>query len=271
VAVLAFVSSVALVGCGDNGTISISKEDTSTTVADDTGDDSGDASGDDREALITYVLGEENPLGDEAAGECVADAILDQLSPDALDTVRTGGDFALSPFSEEDAALIVGALDECIDLEDAVATFAEGIASEDSLPLSEDEARCAATEFAAEYTGAGEFIAAVGAMDEDESGERLFTALGPCMTDESAVTFMSTLLVEQGMTDELATCVAQGIVDRLGAASLLEAIASSATGGDSSALEAASEEAGADCASEGLGDGGGSVTIPPIGGGLSGN
>ena len=55
-AVLALVSSVSLVGCGDSGGgITISKEPAATTTAAD--DDNGDSgSDDDRQAVIDYVV-----------------------------------------------------------------------------------------------------------------------------------------------------------------------------------------------------------------------
>ena len=274
VAVLAMLSSVALVGCGGSeGNITISKANTTTTAADDSGDDgdsgsSGDAS--DRDALIDFLVDEDDSAIERDGGECVADAVIDDLSADGIQAVRDATGFDLTALPDDDRQLLVDALDGCIDMDDALTKFAEGISSDESFPITADEAACAAKEYSKEYGGAGEFIEAVSTMSEEDAGVKLFSALGPCMTPESAVAFMTSLLSDQGLTGDLASCVAQAIVDDLGVGPLLEAIAASGTGGDSSVLQDASAAAGAKCATEGAG-GDPSVTIPPIGGGLSGN
>ncbi|MFN8051161.1 MAG: hypothetical protein U0Q22_07000 [Acidimicrobiales bacterium] len=274
VALLALVSSVALAGCGsDGGGITISK-DRPTTTSDSSSDDGdgSDRSADERDALISYVVGADSTIMDDSQGECVADSAISDLSDDAFDTFAAGGDFDLSKFSKSDAKAIVAGLDECVDIKDALAAFSEGISSEAGLPITEDEAACTSKEFAAEYDGAGQFIEAISSMSEDESGAKLFEAMGPCLSDETATAFMSSLLVDQGMDQALSDCVAQNVVGELGAEGLLKAISEAGTSGGSKALNDASASAGASCAASGLGGaGGGTVTVPPIGGGLSGN
>lgn len=270
VAVVALLSSVALVGCGDDsGGIELSDEQASTTTevvedVEDTDTDSGDDA-EAREAIVTYIAGSNGSLIDRVSGQCVADALLGDLSADGLDTITAGGDFDLTAFSTSDADLLVSALDECVDLEDAAEAFADGITEEASLPVTEDEAECASAEFASEYAGAGEFIAAVTSMSEDEAGGKLFEALGPCISPESAVGFMTTILGEQGLDPALSECVATKLVETLGVEGLMAGIAATGSGGDSTDIETASADAGAACAAEGLG------VDPGVGGGLSGN
>lgn len=267
VAVLALLSSVALVGCGDDsGNIELGEGRATTTEATETTVEESDADPADREAIVGYIAGADGSIIDRVAGQCVADAVIDDISADGLDTISAGGDFDLSDFSSEDGDLMIAALDECVDIEDAAASFAEGIMSEDGLPISAEEAECAANEFAAGYDGSGSFISSVIEMDEEESGAKLFEVLGGCISDESAVNFMAAILGEQGLDDSLATCVSGHLVTELGAAGLMEAIATSGSGGNSEELESLSAEAGAACAGSMEG------TLPSdIGGGLSGN
>jgi len=264
IALLALVSSVALVGCGgdDKGGINVSDKKTTTTEASAEDDKSSEASDEDREAVVSYIADSPNDFGDEDAGECVADAILGDISADGLATIKDGGDFDLENFSDDDGELLISGLDECVPLDDALDAFAEGIASDEQIPLSAEEARCAAEEFAQDYSGTGEFIREVSAMDDDESGMGILSALGPCMTPESAVTFMSTIMGEE-LGEELGQCVAQSIVDQLGVEGMLKAFADSATGSDS-ALTTASEAAATECAAQGLAPDAG------VGGGLDG-
>lgn len=253
-AIVALCSSVALVGCGDTGG-NISKSgasgDASTTTQADSGDDGGDT-GDsddpDREALITYVAGSDGNQLDRQQGDCVADAVLDDISDSGLSTVRRGGDFDLTTFESDDADLLVGALDDCVPLEDAVSSFQEGISGDAAFPLSDSEAECTSLSFSKEYKGSGEFIAAVTAMSEEEAGSRLFDAMGGCISVDSAKTFMTSTLSGQGMTDELSSCVAGYIVDQLGVEGLLDAISESGTTGTSKTLEDVSVAAGTECA-----------------------
>ena len=270
-AVLALVSSVSLVGCGDSGGgITISKEPAATTTAAD--DDNGDSgSDDDRQAVIDYVVGVGEDNIDPEAGECVADAVLGDLSADGLDTIRDSGEFDLTDFGSDDNDLLVGALDECVELDQALRAFSEGITSQADLPLSEDEAQCVSGGFAEEYTKAGEFIAAVSAMDDDEAGARFFEALGPCMTDESAVTFLAGILSSQGQDEATAQCVAESVVGSAGAEPMLGWYSEASTSGDSSELEEALSRGLLDCGVD-AGDGSAPVeSIPSIGGGISGN
>ena len=270
-AVLALVSSVSLVGCGDSGGgITISKEPAATTTAAD--DDNGDSgSDDDRQAVIDYVVGVGEDNIDPEAGECVADAVLGDLSADGLDTIRDSGEFDLTDFGSDDNDLLVGALDDCVELDQALRAFSEGITSQADLPLSEDEAQCVSGGFAEEYTKAGEFIAAVSAMDDDEAGARFFEALGPCMTDESAVTFLAGLLSSQGQDEAKAQCVAESVVGSAGAETMLGWFSDASTSGDSSELEEALSRGLLDCGVD-TGDGSAPVeSIPSIGGGISGN
>lgn len=271
-AVLALFSSVALVGCGDDGGgISISKESaTSTTAADDDNGDNGEpASDDDRQAVIDYVIGVGEENIDPESGECVADAVVGDLSTDGLDTIRQGDEFDLTDFGSDDTDLLVGALDDCVDLDQALRAFSEGISSQADLPLTEDEAQCVSAGFAADYTKAGEFIAAISAMDDDEAGTTFFAALGPCMSDETAVAFLTEVMSSQGEDDVTAQCVAETVVGTVGAQAMLEGFAEASTSGSSADLEAALTQAIVDC--------GGSAgdepveTIPSIGGGISGN
>ena len=270
-AVLALVSSVSLVGCGDSGGgITISKEPAATTTAAD--DDNGDSgSDDDRQAVIDYVVGVGEDNIDPEAGECVADAVLGDLSADGLDTIRDSGEFDLTDFGSDDNDLLVGALDDCVELDQALRAFSEGITSQADLPLSEDEAQCVSGGFAEEFTKAGEFIAAVTAMDDDEAGARFFEALGPCMTDESAVTFLAGILSSQGQDEASAQCVAESVVGTAGAQTMLGWFSEASTSGDSSELEVALSRGFLDCGVD-TGDGSAPVeSIPSIGGGLSGN
>ena len=271
-AVLALVSSVSLVGCGDSGGgIPISKEPaaTTTTAADDDNGDSG--SDGDRQAVIDYVVGVGEDNIDPEAGECVADAVLGELSADGVGTIRDSGEVDLTDYGSDDNDLLVGALDDCVGLDQALRAFSEGITSQADLPLSEDEAQCVSGGFAEEYTKAGEFIAAVSAMDDDEAGARFFEALGPCMTDESAVTFLAGILSSQGQDEATAQCVAESVVGSAGAETMLGWFSEASTSGDSSELEEALSRGLLDCGVD-TGDGSAPVeSIPSIGGGISGN
>ena len=113
--------------------------------------------------------------------------------------------------------------------------------------------------------------AAVSAMDDDEAGARFFEALGPCMTDESAVTFLAGILSSQGQDEATAQCVAESVVGSAGAETMLGWFSEASTSGDSSELEEALSRGLLDCGVD-TGDGSAPVeSIPSIGGGISGN
>ena len=165
-----------------------------------------------------------------------------------MGTIRSGGDFDLTSFGTDDVAVIVEALDTCVPLDSAVAAFAEGVAGTDGLPITVAEATCASTEFASEFGGAGQFIEAVSTMTEEESGSRLLTALGGCITDEGAASFMTNILAGQGMDQETANCVATSLVDILGKEELMAAIVDAGSNGSSAELETATTSSATACA-----------------------
>lgn len=270
-AVLALFSSVALVGCGDDGGGGIEiADDTATTTEAEQGSDGGESAGD-TDALIDYLADSEANIIDTAEAECVAEAAND-LSADGYDVVAEGDDLDLSDFSDDDADVLAAAFDECIDFDDLVTKFGEQMTSQAELPLTEDEAQCAAAGFAEAYEGAGEFIREVSSLSDDEAGVQIFEALGPCITDESAVAFMASIMSGQGQDDTTSQCVAEAVVGQLGAEAMLDGFAEAGVSGSSPELEGAITEAITVCGD--AGGFGGDVpvdTIPGIGGGLSGN
>lgn len=264
-AAVVLFSSVALVGCGDDGGgITISKDKATTTVGSDGTDDG--ASSDDRNALIDYLADSEANVIDADQAACVADTAA--LSATGYGVARKASDLDLSDFSADDADELAKAFDQCIDFDQLVATFGDQMTGQAELTLTDDEAACAATEFAKGYSGSGDFIRNVSQMGDDEAGVKIFEALGPCLSDESAVAFMTGIVSSQGEDAATAQCVSKAVVGEMGAEAMLKGFAEAGTSGTSPDLERAMTTAIVGC--------GGSAedvpaeTLPDIGGGLSG-
>jgi len=281
VAVLALFSSVALVGCGGGGgDIEISKDQPTTTVESDGGEsDGGESDGSSsgsRDDLVDFLADSEAGVISPDEAECIADSV-DGLSEDAYGIAADGGDLDLSVFSDDDADTLVAAFDDCIRYDDLVERFAEQMTSQAGLPLTDDEGACAAATFAEEYGGSGEFIREVSALGDEEAGVKIFEALGPCISDESAVGFLTQILETQGQDETVAACVAEAVVDDVGAEAMLKGFAEAGTSGTSPELEGSMTSALLSCGGDdfGAGDDFGSddsmTTIPGIGGGISGN
>lgn len=270
VAVLALVSSISLVACGDDsGGISIAKDRTTTTEA-DTGGDEGDdpATGDDadRQAFIDSMLSSGAPF-DEDQAACVADETLGNISESGRETILSDENFDLTDLESDDSDVLIDALDTCVPIDDLAVEFVDQTVSEIGIELSDDEVACTADAFASEFSGTGEFMRSAAEGDTDAAVGQLFTAMGSCVSDETASTFFSASMANTSIPPDVAACIADDIVGQLGAEAFFQVFLEAGTG-DGSELESLTAEAAVRC---GAGDvSGDEIPVPSIGGGLGG-
>jgi hypothetical protein len=251
------------VGCGDDGG-SITADDSPTTAV---GSSKDAKSGSDHDKLVDAMLKAEDNFMDEKEADCVADSVDGKLSDKGftmLSNPDAEGD--LTDLSDDDADAIVKAFDDCIEIDKIADLFSQSFASSAGFDLTDDELGCAADNFVGKYDGAGQFIMAMNQMSEDDLGSATLDMMASCISDDSITSFMAAQLSGQGLDDATAQCVASGLVESVGAQELFRSLSDVGTGGDSSALEAATQEATLACVGPGA-----DVTVPSIGGGIGGS
>lgn len=273
------LSTLLLAGCGDdsgdiveadNSPTTEKRDSADTTVPDDSGDD--EVSPGQHETLVDYLSGDESSFAGDEEAQCIAEQVENELSDDSFEGIADSAEFGLTDFADEDVERMVAAIDDCVDLDDAVNAFGEGIASADNLPMTAEEANCAAESFAADFDGAGEFVQAISEMDEEEAGIKMLDSMGECISDETAIKFVEQIIQQQGVSKADSNCVAKESVNALGKTDLMGAIAAMGAGDTTGAkaaaftkaLTAAATTCGVNLGAGAGGSGGG------VGGGIGG-
>lgn len=266
------VFSAALVGCGgDSGKITIADAATPTTDAEAA--DEPSAGGDAESVLRAWVFPEDGSEMAEDQGECFIEQVLGALNEDSLTALADNGVLDTASLTDDERPVIVDALDQCVDPDEVLAGFAEGLTADGELSLTDDEATCATETLASSFASIGDLIVSMDASTEDESGVLLFEALGPCLSEESTAAFVSSLLVSEDLDQATADCVTAGLIAEFGSQGLLKEFAASATSEGSQTLEDATALVSTTCLAGGAPSEvpvDGSITVPDIGSGIGG-
>lgn len=234
------LSTLLLASCSDDSGDIVQADGPTTSVKPTTSDASDSSASDDQhETLVAYLSGDEASFAGDDEASCIADEIEDELSDESFEGIADSEEFGLTDFAKADVDRVVAAIDDCVDLDDAVDAFGEGIASADNLPMTADEASCAAESFAEDFEGAGEFVEAISDMDEEEAGVKMLESMGDCISDETAVTFVEQIIQQQGASKADSTCVAEEAVGAMGKSDLMTAIAAMGAGDTTGAKAAA--------------------------------
>ena len=266
------VFSVTLVGCGgDSGKITIADEATPTTDAEEV--DEPSSGGDAESVLRDWVFGGDGSNMDEAQGECFIEQAVAGLSEESSAALADAGDLDTASLTDDERTVIVDALDQCVDPDEVLAEFTEGLTADGELPLTDGEATCATETLASSFASIGDLIVSMDASTEDESGVLLFEALGPCLSEESTAAFVSSLLVGEDLDQATADCVTAGLIAEFGSQGLLKEFAASATPEGSQTLEDATALVSTTCLAGGAPSDvpvDGNITVPDIGSGIGG-
>lgn len=276
-AVLALVSSLALVGCGDDsGGVSLKSDRTTTTESGgDGGRDEGDDGGEgnavddaDREAFIEDILSSDSPF-DRDQAECIADEVLPEMSDEGRETMASDSDTDFADLSTADGDALAGGLDECVAVDDLVGLLVTGMVDEIGMPMSDDEIACSGEALGSGYSGAGDLFRTMSEADEEDVALDVFSAMGECISDETAIAFFSTTMSDTGASAETSDCIATTLVDQLGAQAFLEMFIDAGTGSPED-LESMTMDAALSCDPTGGFGEGEDIPVPSIGGGLGG-
>lgn len=223
-AAVGLVATLALAGCtSTNGDIKISKKKTTTTTeAPEVG---GDAEANLASALQTSPTGDDFMSSDEA--DCVAGSVVSELSEDGLQIATDSEAFDATEYSSRDTGAFEDAITDCIDSSDMTSQFVDGMLEGGDLPISRDDATCAAEEIIAQYDNVGEFLISLSSADQEELGALFFESFAGCASQESASGFVPAALNEAGLglNEEQSGCLANEIVTSLGVQRTLELFA----------------------------------------------
>lgn len=226
---IAIVASLSVTLAGCNGSDSGSKKSTTTTTAKkSTATTTTLVKGSDRDAIVAFFTKDGNKLIVEGEADCMADKL--QLSEAGIGVIRGKSGGQMSALSAADSDAVVAAMDSCVDFNRLTTAFGEELTTSSGLQLGAPEAQCAAKVMTANSPGPGEFVRGVVTMQQNELATSMLDALGGCMDNAAAATFVANLLSKQGQSPETSQCIAEKLVATMGVAPLLKAFVASSQG-----------------------------------------
>ncbi len=173
----------------------------------------------------------EDSLGNSLVGAdgaaCISSAVIDSNISDAGLDILSTSDPKLDTLSSSDRREVVAVFAQCIKTADfaplLTESFAKGVnnSTGGTLAFTSDETSCVAQELDSNYPSSGEAIFAF--VDAGEDPTVVFDLLRPCMSEPTAIEFLTASFAKGGLTN--AECVATSVVAALGVPAVIDGLA----------------------------------------------